>query len=85
MSHPMQKVQIHGIQHRAPSAKVKKLWVVRWSVDGRAHSKAFATSNEANRYRSLLVAASAPAPPEGLRRFLMDTLCPEREPSEGDP
>jgi len=57
MSHPMQKVQIHGVQHRAPSAKVKKLWVVRWNVDGRACSKAFATSNEANRYRSLLVAA----------------------------
>ena len=57
MSHPMQKVQIHGIQHRAPSAKVKKRWVVRGNVDGRAHSKAFATSNEANRYRSLLVAA----------------------------
>jgi integrase len=57
MSHPMQKVQIHGIQHRAPSAKVRKRWVVRWKVDGRAHSKAFATSNEANRYRSLLVAA----------------------------
>jgi hypothetical protein len=57
MSHPMQKVQIHGIQHRAPSAKVKKLWVVRWNVDERACSKAFATSNEANRYRSLLVAA----------------------------
>ena len=57
MAHPMQQVQIHGIQHRAPSAKTKKCWVVRWNVDGRAHSKSFATSNEANRYRSLLVAA----------------------------
>lgn len=57
MAHPMQNVQIHGIQHRAPSAKNKKRWIVRWNVDGRAHSKSFATSNEANRYRSLLVAA----------------------------
>jgi len=57
MSHPMQQVRIHGIQHKFRSAKVKKCWVVRWNVDGRAHSKAFSTSNEANRYRSLLVAA----------------------------
>src|SRR5262245_57341877 len=57
MTHPVQDVQIHGVTQRAPSAKVKKRWRVRWMVDGRAHDKSFATSNEANRYRSLLVAA----------------------------
>lgn len=148
MAHPVQDVQIHGITQRAPSAKVKKRWRVRWMVDGRAHDKVFATSGEANRYRSLLVAAhhrgerfdrdtgeplswqrrtdpmhvyawarrwlaeqwpewqprtrasaveamarfvpmvvapSAPAPPEGLRRYLMGTLPPESEVSESDP
>lgn len=57
MVHPVQDVQIHGIQQRAPSAKTRKRWRVRWMVDGRAREKAFATSGEANRYRSLLVAA----------------------------
>lgn len=57
MAHPMQDVRIHGIQHRAATAKNKKRWVVRWTVEGRQRPKAFATSNEANRYRSLLVAA----------------------------
>ena len=57
MVYPLQDVQIHGIQQRAPSAKTKKRWRVRWMVDGRAREKAFATSNETNRYRSLLVAA----------------------------
>jgi integrase len=148
MTHPVQDVQLHGVTQRAPSAKVKKRWRVRWMVDGRAHDKSFATSNEANRYRSLLVAAhhhgerfdrdtgepsswqpqtdpthvyawarrwvaeqwpewqprtrasaveamarfvpmvvapSAAAPPEGLRRYLMDTLPPDTEAPEEHP
>jgi integrase len=148
MAHPIQDVQIHGITQRAPSAKHKKRWRVRWMVDGRPHDKVFATSNEANRYRSLLVAAhhrgerfdrdigdpvswqprtdpmqlhawarqwvgeqwpewqprtrasaveamarfvpmvvspSAPAPPEGLRRHLLETFPPDSEAPEEDP
>lgn len=80
MSHPVQQVQIHGVQHRAPSAKVKKLWVVRWTVEGRQRSKAFATSAEANRYRSLLVAAQ-----RRFERFDRDSGEPESWRPRTDP
>jgi hypothetical protein len=33
----------------------------------------------------MVVAPSAPAPPEGLRRYLMDTLGPDADVSESDP
>ena len=37
------------------------------------------------RFVPMVVAPSAPAPPEGLRRYLMDTLSPDSEVSEDHP
>ncbi len=80
MEHPVQDVRIHGIQHRASSARTKKRWIVRWSVDGLARSKAFATSNEANRYRALLEVAW-----HRLERFDRDSGEPESWRPRADP
>ena len=80
MSHPVQDVRIHGIQHRAASAKNKKRWVVRWTVEGRQRAKAFGTSNEANRYRSLLTAAQHRG-----ERFDRETGEPESWQPRSDP
>jgi integrase len=56
---PLQDVHVFGLQHRARSARNKRPWVVRWSLDGRQRSKAFRTKAEADRYRSLLVHAQS--------------------------
>lgn len=54
---PLQEVSIFGLQHRAGSDRNKRAWIVRWSIDGRQHSRSFRTKAEAERYRSLLVHA----------------------------
>ncbi len=62
---PMQDVKIFGLQHRNRNARIKRPWIVRWSVDGPQHSRAFHTRVEADRYRSYL----AEQWPEWLERW----------------
>ena len=50
----LQEVRVFGLQQRPKTKKVKRPWIVRWSVDGRQRSRAFATKAEANRVRMLL-------------------------------
>ncbi len=57
MKRSHQEVQVYSIQDRRSSDRVKRPWVVRWSVDGRQRSKSFHTRSEADRFRSLLMNA----------------------------
>ena len=57
MKHSHPEVQVYSIQDRRSSDRVKRPWVVRWSVDGRQRSKSFHTRSEADRFRSLLMNA----------------------------
>ena len=57
MKHRHQEVQVYSIQDRRSSDRVKRPWVVRWSVDGRQRSKSFHTRSEADRFRLLLMNA----------------------------
>ena len=57
MKRSHQEVQVYSIQDRRSSDRVKRPWVVRWSVDGRQRSKSFHTRSEADRFRVLLMNA----------------------------
>ena len=57
MKRSHQEVQVYSIQDRRSSDRLKRPWVVRWSVDGRQRSKSFHTRAEADRFRSLLMNA----------------------------
>ena len=57
MKRTHQEVQVYSIQDRRSSDRVKRPWVVRWSVDGRQRSKSFHTRSEADRFRVLLMNA----------------------------
>ena len=57
MNQSHQEVQVYSIQDRRSSDRLKRPWVVRWSVDGRQRSKSFHTRSEADRFRSLLMNA----------------------------
>ena len=57
MKQSHQEVQVYSIQDRRSSDRLKRPWVVRWSVDGRQRSKSFHTRSEADRFRSLLMNA----------------------------
>ena len=57
MKHSHQELQVYSIQDRRSSDRVKRPWVVRWSVDGRQRSKSFHTRSEADRFRLLLMNA----------------------------
>ena len=63
---------MYGIQHRARSERTKRPWIVRWSVAGPQHSRAFRTRTEADRFRSFLVEAQRRGEP-----FSVDTGEPE--------
>ena len=54
---PIQTITVFGIQHRQRGERTRRPWIVRWSVEGRQRSRAFATRAEADRYRSVLYAA----------------------------
>ncbi len=56
-SRPVQDVKVFGIQHRAKTGRTKRPWIVRWSVEGPQHSRAFRTRVEADRFRSFVVQA----------------------------
>ena len=51
---PVQTVAVFGVQHRARSDRTRRPWIVRWAIEGRQRSRAFATRAEAERYRSAL-------------------------------
>jgi integrase len=57
MPRPHQLVHVHGIQDRRSQERVKKPWVVRWSIDGVGRSRSFRTRVEADRYRTQLLIA----------------------------
>ena len=57
MGRPIQEVKVYGVQDRRTTARATLPWIVRWSIDGRQRTKAFRTRSEAERYRSLLLAA----------------------------
>lgn len=57
MKSPHQEIQIYAIQDRRSSDRMKRPWVVRWSMDSRQRTKSFRTRSEADRFRSLLMAA----------------------------
>ena len=52
----MQDVKV-WLQRRSPTGRTKRPWIVRWAVDGRERSRSFQTKAEAERFRSLLLAA----------------------------
>ncbi|MBA2638407.1 MAG: site-specific integrase [Nocardioidaceae bacterium] len=54
---PIQDVKVFGVQRRGSSTRHRRPWIVRWSLDGRQHSKSFRTRAEAERYRSVLMQA----------------------------
>ncbi len=54
---PVQDVNVFGLQHRGRSDRIKRPWIVRWSVTGRQRSRSFRTKAEAERLRSLLFTA----------------------------
>ena len=57
MGRPIQELKVFGIQDRRTTARAKLPWIVRWAIDGKQRTKAFRTRAEAERYRSLLLAA----------------------------
>lgn len=57
MARPLQQVQVYSIQKKAKSDRIKRPYVVRYSIDGRQRSRSFPTRAEADRYRSELVRA----------------------------
>ncbi len=57
MGRPIQELKVFGIQDRRSTARAKLPWITRWAIDGRQRQKAFRTRAEAERYRSLLLAA----------------------------
>jgi integrase len=59
MTRISQAVHVHGIQDRRASERVKKPWVVRWSVESREKSRSFRTRGEADRFRTRLIGAHA--------------------------
>ena len=54
---PIQSVTVFGLQHRARGERNRRPWIVRWAVEGRQRSRAFATRAEADRYRGALLSA----------------------------
>ena len=54
---PVQDVRIWSVQDRRSNPNARSPWVVRWAVDGKAHSLAFRTRALADRYRSRLLVA----------------------------
>lgn len=54
---PVQNVNIFALQHRAPSERNKRPWIVRWAVNSHQRSRSFRTKAEGERFRSLLFAA----------------------------
>jgi hypothetical protein len=58
MRRPVQDVRIWSIQNRTANSSAKSPWVVRWVVDGKAHSLSFRTRDLADRYRSRLRVAA---------------------------
>jgi integrase len=57
MGRPVQQLQVYGVQDRRSTKRAKLPWIVRWAIDGRQRTKSFRTRAEAERYRSLLLAA----------------------------
>lgn len=53
-----QRIAVHAIQDRRRRA-VPRPWVVRWTVDGKEHSRAFSHRVPADQYRAKLLAAVA--------------------------
>lgn len=79
-SRPVQDVKVFGIQQRVKTDRTKRPWIVRWSVDGPQHSRAFRTRVEADRFRSFLVQAL-----QRGERFAVETGEPESwSPRAGD-
>ena len=54
-----QRIAVHAIQDRRRA--VPRPWVVRWTVDGKEHSRAFSHRVPADQYRAKLLAAVANA------------------------
>jgi integrase len=54
---PVQQLKVFGVQDRRSTARAKLPWIVRWAIDGKQRTKAYRTRAEAERYRSLLLAA----------------------------
>lgn len=53
-----QRIAVHAIQDRRRRV-VPRPWVVRWTVDGKEHSRAFSHRVPADQYRAKLLAAVA--------------------------
>lgn len=53
---PLADVAVFSVQRRS-SARNKRPWIARWSVEGRQRSRAFRTRGEADRFRSALLLA----------------------------
>lgn len=53
---PLADVAVYGVQKRS-GPRIKRPWIVRWSVVGRQRSRSFRTRAEAERYRSGLLVA----------------------------
>ncbi len=51
---PLEDVQVYGVQKRKGD-RIKRPWIVRWSLDGRQRSRSFRTKAEADRYRAGLL------------------------------
>jgi len=54
---PIQQVRIYAVQSRRGDDRLKRPYVVRYSIDGRQRSKSYRTKAEAERYRSELFKA----------------------------
>ena len=59
MNRPVQDVKVFGIQDRRANPQAKRPWIVRRMIDGQQRSTSFRTRGEADRYRSLLLSATA--------------------------
>lgn len=57
MGRPVQQLKVFGVQDRRTTTRAKLPWIVRWAIDGKQRTKAYRTRAEAERYRSLLLAA----------------------------
>jgi integrase len=57
VGNPVQSIKVYGVQDRRRFELAKLPWIVRWSMDGRQHSRSWRTRAEADRYRSQLLMA----------------------------
>lgn len=56
MGSGFQHIDVYSLQNRKAS-RAARPWIARWAIDGRQRSRSFRTRAEADRFRSLLVAA----------------------------